>query len=312
MGRRMSREEKEVFEKEIKERKELSADVKNERDSKVFRNLLLAVFVAIYLILINIGYFTIEKAVYVNDTMIFSLMALFVSVVIFEMAFKKEKGYLAIHGIEVLTISLFTYFIPYMYFNTSDVVRKVLMILPVIYEIYYCFKGIVICIISQKKRNNDIKDIIKKEEATKEETIDVLDGIDKDKEVEHEETVVKTRKNKMIEELDDDEDVSNAGEPDEIKKKFKRKKDETMKKEAKKTTAKKAPAKKAAPKAAKKVTKAAPKAKAATKKAPAKKVATKKPATKAATKKAPVKKVATKKAPAKKVATKTATKKKAK
>ena len=132
MGRRMSREEKEVFEKEIKERKELSADVKNERDSKVFRNLLLAVFVAIYLILINIGYFTIEKAVYVNDTMIFSLMALFVSVVIFEMAFKKEKGYLAIHGIEVLTISLFTYFIPYMYFNTSDVVRKVLMILPVI------------------------------------------------------------------------------------------------------------------------------------------------------------------------------------
>jgi len=309
MGRRMSREEKEVFEKEIKERKELSTEVKNERDTKVFRNLLFATFVALYLILINIGYFTIEKAVYVNDTMIFSLMALFVSVVIFEMAFKKEKGYLAIHGIEVLTISLFTYFIPYMYFNTSEVVRKVLMILPVIYEIYYCFKGIVICIISQKKRKNDIKDIIKKEEKTKEETIDVLDGIDKDEEAENEVTEVKTRNDQMIEELEDDEEVSNAGEPDDIKD-FKRKKDETMKKVAKKTTAKKAPAKKAAPKAAKKVATK----KVATKKAPAKKVAAKKPAAKkVATKKAPVKKVAAKKAPAKKVAAKKpATKKKAK
>ena len=174
---------KETFENEIKERKEIPDEVKSKRDKTVLRNLLFAVGIVIYFILLNIGYFAIEKTIFTRDTVAFSFVILIVAIVLFERAYRTEKGYFAIHGIEVLVAAIFTYFVPYTYFNYSIKATKVIMVFPVLFAIYYCIKGIVICIKAKKERKNDIIDIVKNEDIEKDDTFLKMD---KDAEIEEE------------------------------------------------------------------------------------------------------------------------------
>lgn len=176
----------ETMETELRNRKTIPDDVKNKRDENVFRNLVFAIGVIVYFIILNLGYFFIEKSIYTRDSVVFSFVALIATIVLFEKAYRMEKGFFAIHGLEALAVAIYTYFIPYTYFNLDNTAVKVLMIIPVFFGVYYCIKGIAICIKAGKNNKNDIKDIIKKEEIKND---DVLIDIDKDAEIEKEENL---------------------------------------------------------------------------------------------------------------------------
>ncbi len=194
MKKKETEEMQEKIENEIKERKKMPSEVKKQRDKKVLRNLLFAVAVIVYFILLNLGYYSIEKDIYTKDTVVFSLVTLITAIILFERAYKTEKGYYVIHGLEVLTISIFTYFVPFTYFSYGENVTKAIMVSPVIFGIYYCIKGIVICLRAKKDKKNDIKEITKKEEIKDNDT---WIKIDKDVEAEKEVEKKNTEKKKM-------------------------------------------------------------------------------------------------------------------
>ena len=192
----------EEVEKEIKRRKKMPKELKDKMNKDVFRNLMFAIAIILYLVLLNLGFWKLDKEIFIKDTAIYSIASLAVTIILFEKAFKSENGRYAISGIEVLTASIFTYFIPYTYFHISDVARKLWMLLPLAYAIYYTGKGIVICIKTKNMRQSDVKEIIKEEKTKQEESV----YIDKDREAEVRakilEEIKEESKNKVVHESD--------------------------------------------------------------------------------------------------------------
>ena len=184
--------------KEIAEKKKLPKEVKEEMNKQVFRNLIFATLIIIYFIFLNLGFLNIDKSIFIQDTAVFAITSLIISIILFERAYRKEKGYLAIHGLEVLAVALLTLFTPYTYFYIEPVVSKIMMVVPIIFAMYYVLKGILICVKTQKNQENkisDIKEIVKKETVNFEETIEM----DKDKEAEMvEKTTEKAKKEEKI------------------------------------------------------------------------------------------------------------------
>lgn len=229
------------IEKEIEQKKKLPKEVKDEMNKQVFRNLTFAISIIIYFIFLNLGYLNIEKSVFIKDTAVFAMTCLIVAIALFERAYSKEKGFLAIHGLEVLAVALFTLFTPYTYFYLAPVVSKIMMMVPLAFGIYYVAKSAIICVRIQVKQNNkisDIKEIVKKETRSFEENIEM----DKDEEAE---TVEKTSKKRTQKEELKDKKVKTAkktkkeGENNKTVKSNKKESKEKTKKKSVKTPKKK-------------------------------------------------------------------------
>ena len=187
------------YEKEIQNMNDISKEAKNKRDKNVYRNLLSANIVMLYLVAINLGFFCLEKTIFIKCTAVCSMLTLIITIIFYETAYKTEKDFYILHGIETLVISIFTFFIPHTYYNYGIIARKILMVTPVFFGIYYCLKAIGICIKANKNKNNDIKDIIKNENKVDDEK---WINMDKDKEAEmsddEEENKANTEQNKRI------------------------------------------------------------------------------------------------------------------
>lgn len=221
----------EEMEKEIKERKKLPAEVKDKMNTQVFRNLLFAIFIIIYFVFLNLGFYNIDKTIFIQDTAVFSMATLILAIILFEKAYRKGKGFLAIHGLEVLAVALLTLFMPYTYFYLEPVVSKIIMMVPLAFAIYYVAKSAIICAKIQTQQDakvSDVKDIVKKETRILDETIEM----DKDKEAELEEKEVKVSK---IKQENPKKEKSKTKEKDKSEKIAKKE----VKKTTKKTTTKK-------------------------------------------------------------------------
>ena len=91
---------------------------------------------------------------------IFSIYASIISVVIFEMAYKKDRFKLAVIGIEVLVTAIITAFIPYIYAYQERAVRGVVMTVPLLYAVYFLTKTSLYYVSKQKQyRDESITDI---------------------------------------------------------------------------------------------------------------------------------------------------------
>ena len=191
------------LEREINKKKRIPREVREKTNKEVFRNLLFAIGVILYLILLNLGFWKLDQEIYVKDTAIYSIASLAVTIILFEKAFKTEKGNYAISGIEILTASIFTYFVPYTYFHTSEITRKLWMLLPLAYAIYYTAKSIIICIKSKDWRKSDVKEIIYEEETKRED----ITAIDKDKEAEVRAKILEEIKSKEKDEVSVEEPI---------------------------------------------------------------------------------------------------------
>lgn len=169
--------------KEIEQKKKIPKEIKDVMNKRIFRNLIFAILVILYFIFLNLGFSNIEKSIFNQDTAVFAITSLAISIVLFEKAYREEKGYLAIHGIEVLAVALFTLFIPYTYFYFDSTIVKVVMLVPMYFAVYYIVKSAIIFIQTKNKQKNkisDVKEIVKKETRKFEENVEM----DKDKDAE--------------------------------------------------------------------------------------------------------------------------------
>lgn len=185
------------IEKEINEKTKLPNEVKEKIKKEVFTNLVVASGIILYFIFIVLGSVGTIKNVRIIDLNIFSFLFLTVAIFLFEIAYRKDDGKLAMHGIESLVVAIFTLFLPYIIFELNKTDKKYYLMVSIYIASYYILKSIIISVKTKNKfmSNNisDIKEIVKKEK-TKRRIKEDIDEIEEDKKTNKEDK----KRNKLV------------------------------------------------------------------------------------------------------------------
>ena len=126
---------------------------------KVGINLLIALGVAVYFGFIMLGYINIERETYINDLKVFSLVVIALTIILFEQAYNKNNGKIAVYGVEALVVSVVTLIMLYTAILYSDYFVMLGSIIAAVILVYYTIKSIVILIRERKKWINSISDV---------------------------------------------------------------------------------------------------------------------------------------------------------
>ncbi len=193
----------EKIEKEISEKTKLPYEVKDKIKKEIFTNIIMAIVIIAYFIFIILGSNNSVKSVRSIVLNVFSFLFLGLAIVLFEIAYRKDKGNLAINGIEALIIAILNLFLPYIIFELDEVYKRNYLLSTTFIAIYYTLKSIYI---SLKIRNkymdsiSDVKEIVKKEKA-KDNTDDDVQKIEEDSK--QEKSKFKRKKPKRIKTKED-------------------------------------------------------------------------------------------------------------
>ena len=130
----------EKIENEINEKTKLPKNIKDKIKKDVFTNIVIAAIIIIYFIFIVLGSSGSIKNVRTTDLNIFSILFLGTAIVLFEVAYKKDSGSLAVYGIESLVVATFTLFLPYIIFELDEANKKNYLIASIYIATYYIIK----------------------------------------------------------------------------------------------------------------------------------------------------------------------------
>ena len=154
------------IEEEINEKRKMPKEVKESLRKEIFTNIIICACLVAYFLFLFLGSVDKTKAVRVIDLKIFSIIYLATSIILFEIAYKKDSGKIAIHGVEILLVAIMTLFLPYIIFELDSKYQKIYYFVGEYIAVYYVIKCIFIAIIRKRKYSkdvSDIKEIIKKE-----------------------------------------------------------------------------------------------------------------------------------------------------
>ena len=189
----MKKEMVEKIESEITQKTKLPDDIKEQARKNIFTNIIIAIIAISYFIFLILGSAGSTKNVRIVDFNIFSIIILGLAICLFEIAYKKDNGAIAMYGVEALIIALATLFLPYVIFEVSEAHKKYYLMVSSYIGIYYIIKCIYISVKTKKKyleEASDIKEIVKKENKRKnvqyeeektEDTQKVIEKVEEDK-----------------------------------------------------------------------------------------------------------------------------------
>ena len=126
---------------------------------KIFENIIIAIAMMIYFIIINFSYLRMEESILLQGIKIASIVILFFSIIIFEVAYRKDSGRIAINGIEVLVLAIHTLTIWTVINRFKIEFDTYVLISTYIFAIYYILKSIIIYTIEKKKYLDSLSDI---------------------------------------------------------------------------------------------------------------------------------------------------------
>lgn len=153
------------LDEQIRESKKIPKEYKKKMRKQTILNVVTVLCMVIYLVSINILSLYLETGTYLKTIKILSVILAGISIVYFELSYRKDNEKLFLYGTEVLIISMITLFSTYAYFIYFDTYNKILGIVAGILVIYYLIKILIIRSRMKKqyyKEQNDIKEIIKK------------------------------------------------------------------------------------------------------------------------------------------------------
>lgn len=138
---------------------------------KVFENLIIAIAVMLYFIVINFSYLRMEEEMLEKGLKIASLITLFFSIILWEIAYHKDSGKIAIHGIEILILAFHTLTIWQIVNKMNISFDTYILFSTYAFAIYYILKSILIYTNEKRKylkSLSDIHEIVSKEPIKKE------------------------------------------------------------------------------------------------------------------------------------------------
>lgn len=137
----------------------------------IFENILIAIAIMLYFIVINFSYIRLEEKMLLNGLKLASLIVLFISIILFEIAYHKDSGKIAINGIEMLVLAIHSLTI-WNVVNKIDIsFQTYILSSTYAFAIYYVLKSMLIY--TREKRKylkglSDIHEIVSKDPVKKE------------------------------------------------------------------------------------------------------------------------------------------------
>lgn len=182
----------------------------------IFKNLLKAIGVMCYFIILNFAYIRMQTDRLIGDIEVFSGMFLVLGILMLERAYKKDSGEMALSGIELIAISMHSLSIMHVINFFKYDFTHYLIISSFVFSVYYVLKAIILYTKDKRKYLKDlgdIKEIVKEEpikkEAKKRNNEEIVVE-EKDKEEKPKEKMVenkKANKEKNIKKLKVNEDT---------------------------------------------------------------------------------------------------------
>ena len=153
------------LDEQIRERKKIPKEYKKKINKQIILNIITLIIIAIYLSCINILSLYTDTEIYLKYLKVFSIILAIISVVYFEISYRKDNEKLFLYGSEILFLAIITLFSNYAYYIFFDTYNKILLGITIVFVVYYIVKIFVVKIKMKKKyykEQNDIKDITKK------------------------------------------------------------------------------------------------------------------------------------------------------
>lgn len=163
---RIKQENIEKFHQEYQKNRIIPKDYKKKIRNRILKNTIIAVIIIIYLILLNVLSMYIETKIYVLSIKIMCIVLALISVIYFELSYRKDNGYLFMHGAEFLVLATITLFSVYAYSLFFVTYNNILLYILIVVGVYFVIKTIATLRNMKKeyyKSQNDIKEIVRKE-----------------------------------------------------------------------------------------------------------------------------------------------------
>ena len=169
--REKKRQQKEMYEniqkfhEEYEKSRIIPKDYEKEIKKRILKNTIIAFIVIGYLAALNILSTDIETSTYIIGIKVICIVLACISVVYFELSYRKDNEYLFLHGTEFLVLATITLFSVYAYSIFYITYNSILLYILIAVAIYYVLKTIFTLHHMKKKyyaSQNDIKDIVKK------------------------------------------------------------------------------------------------------------------------------------------------------
>lgn len=139
---------------------------------EIYLNVLKAIIIIFYFLVLNLSYDKLSVEHLEIGIQVLTMIFLFISIYIFEKAYKKDDGKLAIQGIEILILATYTLTTKHITDKFNFNFKSYSLVAAYIYAIYFILKAIIVYTKGRKdlaENLSDIKEIVKKDEPIKKE-----------------------------------------------------------------------------------------------------------------------------------------------
>ena len=126
---------------------------------KIFENLIISVAITLYFAIISFSYLRLTEVMFFQEIKIASMIVLDLCILIFEIAYHKDSGKIAIYGIEILSLSIYTLTIWTLIKKLNITLNTYIIYSVFTYAIYYLLKNIIIYTNERRKYLNSLSDI---------------------------------------------------------------------------------------------------------------------------------------------------------
>ena len=153
------------FDEQYKKSRIIPEDYKKKIVNRILKNTVIAAIAIVYLIVLNVLSLHMDTAPYIISIKALSVVFAIISVIYFELCYRKDNGYLFMHGVEFLVLATITLFSAYAYYIFFITYNSILLYILIGVIIYYIIKTIFTLRYMKQdyyKSQNDIKDIVKK------------------------------------------------------------------------------------------------------------------------------------------------------
>lgn len=164
----MEKKDEEIeISKKLDTRIKVPKEEKEKIYSKLVKNFLIAIAIFIYICFLNLGYVRLDTETFRTDLKVFAIILILFTIFIFENAYRDDNDELAVHGIEMLVLSIITLYLPYVYFHQNEIIKLIFETAAIYIAIYYTIKCIIIYKMKIRNYKNGLSDV---KEITKEKT----------------------------------------------------------------------------------------------------------------------------------------------
>lgn len=153
------------LDEQIKANKIISKDYKKKMNKRTIFNFLTIFAIVLYLFCLNISSIYTDTNIFLLMLKCFSILLAIISIIYFELAYRKDNERLFLYGIEILVLGIATLFSNYIYYIYFNSFNKIITCFTLVFIIYYLVKIFIARRNMRKKyynEQNDIKEIIKK------------------------------------------------------------------------------------------------------------------------------------------------------